>query len=150
MALKVAVAVVDGTEFEVAARGHHLISDQPKENGGTDLGMTPPELLLASLGTCVAYYSVEYLRTHNLDAQQLAIQVSAVKDTKPARLTGFKIVIDAPGCQEDKQQKGLLRAATHCLIHNTLLNSPKIEIALKRRERLTGADGPGHLETSAM
>jgi organic hydroperoxide reductase OsmC/OhrA len=27
-------------------------SDQPVENGGHDEGMTPPELLLASLGSC--------------------------------------------------------------------------------------------------
>jgi hypothetical protein len=30
-------------------------SDQPVENGGDDSAMTPPELFLASLGSCAAF-----------------------------------------------------------------------------------------------
>jgi putative redox protein len=50
-----------GSKFEVAARGHRVICDQPFENGGSDEGMSPPELLLASLATCAAYYATQYL-----------------------------------------------------------------------------------------
>lgn len=41
-----------GSKFAAEARGHRIICDQPVENGGADAGMTPPELLLASLATC--------------------------------------------------------------------------------------------------
>ena len=31
-------------KFEAVARGHKVVCDQPPENGGSDAGMTPPEL----------------------------------------------------------------------------------------------------------
>jgi putative redox protein len=43
--------------FEAGARGHRVISDQPTENGGSDGGMTPPEFLLVSLGTCAGFWN---------------------------------------------------------------------------------------------
>jgi putative redox protein len=39
-------------QFEIKTRTHSIVSDQPAENAGFDEGMTPPELLLASLGAC--------------------------------------------------------------------------------------------------
>ena len=41
-----------GTRFIAEARGHRVECDQPASNGGADTGMTPPEFLLVSLGTC--------------------------------------------------------------------------------------------------
>jgi putative redox protein len=53
----------NGVQLEAEARGHRLLSDQPLSNGGDDAGMTPPELMLASLGTCAGYYALQYLRS---------------------------------------------------------------------------------------
>ena len=35
--------------------------------------MTPPELFLASLGTCAAYYAAEYLNARDLPADGLEV-----------------------------------------------------------------------------
>lgn len=48
--MEVRVEHLGGVQFEITARQHRIVSDQPAENGGFDEGMTPPELLLASLG----------------------------------------------------------------------------------------------------
>src|SRR6266702_1680698 len=60
-------------KFEAAARGHKVVCDQPPENGGSDAGMTPPEFLLVSLGTCAGYYAAQYLKLHSLPALGLEI-----------------------------------------------------------------------------
>ena len=114
-------------KFEAMARGHRLICDQPVENQGTDRGMTPPELLLASLGTCAGYYAAQYLQTRGLSAQRVAIRVSAEKATQPARLASFVIEVEAPDV-DPKHHDGLLRSVKACLIHNTLSNTPNIEL----------------------
>jgi uncharacterized OsmC-like protein len=119
-----------GVAFTVEARGHRVICDQPVANGGADTGMTPPEFLLASLGTCAAYYAVQYLRTRSLPAEGLRVRVSAEKGTAPARLVSFRIEI-AISDLEEKHKNGVLRAVNSCLIHNTLLYSPAIEIELE-------------------
>jgi len=125
------VRYVDGVSFQVEARGHSLICDQPPENGGSDTGMTPPELMLASLGTCAAYYALQYLKFRNLPLEGLSVRVSAEKGTQPARLASFRIDVEAPGAEDPKHHQGLVRAVEKCLIHHTLLNPPAIEIVVQ-------------------
>ena len=48
--MEVKVKQIDKFKFNIKASSHAVISDQPTENGGEDEGMTPPELMLASLG----------------------------------------------------------------------------------------------------
>ena len=114
-------------KFEAAARGHKVICDQPTENGGADAGMTPPEFLLVSLGTCAAYYAAQYLRTRGLNTDQLIVRVSAEKATQPTRLASFVIDVEMPDL-DSKHCDGLSRAVKSCLIHNTLFHPPAIDL----------------------
>jgi len=75
--MEVTAQFLEDFKFEVAARGHRVICDQPVENGGADAGMTPPEFLLASLATCAAYHAAQYLKTRQLPAQDLKVRVQA-------------------------------------------------------------------------
>jgi putative redox protein len=115
-----------GVAFEVAARDHRITCDQPKDNSGEDAGMTPPELLLASLATCAGYYAVEYLRTRGLPGDDLGVRVVASKALKPARLEDLRIELTLPELDE-RHVAGISRAVKACLIHNTLLSAPSIE-----------------------
>ncbi len=130
--MEVATHYLGGAKFEVEARGHRAICDQPRENGGSDEGMSPPEFLLASLGTCAAYYAAQYLNTRKLPARDLRIRVTAEKGTGPARLSSFQVKVAVPGLEE-RDQEGVLRAVKNCLIHNTLLGSPVLEVSLDAR-----------------
>lgn len=115
--------------FEAVTRGHRVICDQPLTNGGSDGGMTPPEFLLVSLGTCAGFYAAQYLRTRSLPTEGLRIKVNAEKATQPARLGSFQIEVSASEL-DPQHQTGVLRAVKSCLIHNTLLNAPAIDIVL--------------------
>jgi putative redox protein len=124
------VRFLDGVRFEAEARGHKVLCDQPTDNGGADSGMTPPEFLLSSLGTCAAYYALQYLKTRNLSTHGLTVKVEAGKAAHPARLDNFHILIDVPGLEDPRHREGVVRAAKNCLIHNTMLHTPSIEIGL--------------------
>jgi len=129
--MEMKVVYAGGKRFEASARGHRVVSDQPFENGGTDQGMTPPELFLASLGTCAAYYAAEYLNARHLPADGLEVGVSAEKGGKPARIASIQVSVIAPGADTDDHHKeGLRRAVGRCLIHNTLVALPHIEIRI--------------------
>jgi len=127
--MEVSTSYLGGTKFEVVARGHRVICDQPIDNGGSDEGMTPPEFLLASLATCAGYYAAQYLKTRGLPADRLKVRVTAEKATQPARLASFEIDVTAPGLDE-RHEAGVLRAVKACLIHNTLLGGPHIDVML--------------------
>ena len=116
-------------KFEAVARGHKVLCDQPPENGGSDAGMTPPEFLLVSLGTCAAYYAVQYLRTRGMSTDQLTVRVSAEKASQPARLASFVIDVEMPDL-DPKHCDGLRRAVKSCLIHNTLCHPAAIDLRI--------------------
>ena len=128
--MEVKVCQVDGVKFDVEARSHKIVCDQPAENGGTDCGMTPPEFLLASLGSCAAFYAAEYLRTRNLAKSGLEVSVTAEKLLKPARLGNFRVLVTSPVVLTAEQSEGMMRSVHHCLVHNTLLSLPEIKIQI--------------------
>jgi uncharacterized OsmC-like protein len=57
------------------------------------------------------------------------VRVSAVKAAQPARLASFEIEVTIHNLDE-RHQAGILRSVKACLIHNTLLGSPSIEITI--------------------
>lgn len=87
--MHVTVRHLGAVKFEAQARGHRLICDQPSANKGMDEGMTPLELLLSSVGTCSAYYAIEYLRTRSLPLDGVEVRVTAEKAAGPSRLAAF-------------------------------------------------------------
>jgi uncharacterized OsmC-like protein len=128
--MEVKIAHLDRARFSIQSRSHTVICDQPEDNGGEDSGMTPPELLLASLGSCAAYYAVEYLRTRHLAESGVKVSVTAEKLKQPPRLGNFRIHVASPVTLTGEQQEALMRSVHHCLIHNTLLSPPEIAIEL--------------------
>jgi uncharacterized OsmC-like protein len=132
--MEVKVSHLDRVKFSIQARSHTVLCDQPAENGGEDTGMTPPELLLASLGSCAAFYAVQYLKTRNLAESGVEVTVSAEKLKQPARLGNFNIQVVCPVALTEEQTEGLMRSVHHCLVHNTLLAPPEININLTIRE----------------
>ena len=129
--MEVKITHLDQVKFNIQSRSHTILCDQPPENGGGDTGMTPPELLLASLGSCAAFYAVQYLRTRKLAESGVEVSVTADKLTQPARLGNFRIHVVYPVPLTEEQTKGLMRSVHHCLIHNTLLHPPAIHIELQ-------------------
>jgi len=128
--IEVTVEHLGAVQFEIKARQHVIASDQPAENGGFDEGMTPPELFLASLGSCAAFYAAAYLRKHKLAEEGTKVRVTAGKRKDPARLDDFRIFVDVPAGLDPIHLAGLERAVHQCLIHNTLLHPPTIAIEI--------------------
>jgi uncharacterized OsmC-like protein len=127
--MEVTADYIGDARFELEARGHRIVCDQPRENGGADQGMTPPEFLLAALASCAGYYAAQYLNARALPAENLKVRVTAEKALQPARLASFRIEVMAPGLNQ-RHEDGVLRAVKTCLVHNTLLNGPNIEVAV--------------------
>ncbi len=128
--MEITVHHIGGAKFEATARGHRVVCDQPPANGGADEGMTPPEFLLVSLGTCAGFYAAQYLKNHSLPVEGLDIRVSAEKAKAPARLGRMRIEVSLPQLAPE-HEAGVLRAVHGCLVHNTLLHTPEIETVVQ-------------------
>lgn len=128
--MEIKVSHLGQVKFNIQSRSHSILCDQPVDNGGEDTAMTPPELMLASLGSCAAFYAVQYLRTRNLADGGVEVSVTAEKLKAPARLGNFKIRVECPVALDEEHTEGLVRSVRHCLIHNTLLTPPEMDIEL--------------------
>jgi putative redox protein len=128
--MEVFVEHLGAVQFEIKARRHTIVCDQPIEDGGFDEGMTPPELMLASLASCAGYYAAQYLRKQRLAKEGTRVRVTAEKAKDPPRLENFRIDVNTPVSLNAEQRKGLDEAVRHCLIHNTLLHPPRISLSI--------------------
>ena len=124
--MEVRIQHLDRVKFSIQARSHTILCDQPAENGGEDTGLTPPELMLASLGSCAAFYAAQYLKARNLAESGVEVLVTADKLTQPARIGKFRVIVTCPAALTVDQREGLMRSVHHCLIHNTLLSPSEI------------------------
>lgn len=126
---KMDIRHIDGDRFEVTVRSHHVLVDQPVEAGGTDGAPTPTELFVASLATCVAFYAGRYLMRHSLEPEGLAVRVAfQMAADRPPRVSGIQLTVEAPASLPAERRAALLAVVSHCTVHNTLTQPPRIAI----------------------
>jgi putative redox protein len=130
-ASQVEVSYLGGEAYPVATRGHVLLTDQPATAGGADTAMTPTELLVASLSSCVAFYAGRYLARHGLNRDGLHVSTAfTTAIDRPARVDKVRLTIRVPGGIPPGREAALLAVASHCTVHNTLRQPPDIAIEL--------------------
>lgn len=117
-------------KFTMQAREHIIETDQPVESGGENSAMTPPEIFLAALGSCAAFYAAQYLAIRKLADTGVEVSVEAEKLREPARLGNFTIHVKSPVPLTGEQNQAMERAVHRCLIHQTMLQVPRIHIAV--------------------
>ncbi|MDD4956410.1 MAG: OsmC family protein [Candidatus Omnitrophica bacterium] len=119
-----------GKKFEVRTRGHELTVDLSPEKGGSDEGMTPPELFIASLGTCIGVYAVSYLNTAGIDPAALKMDVDWSESEDHKKISSIKVMVGLAGTELGGRKKALMAAMDKCLIHNTLREHPSVEVII--------------------
>ncbi|MGK7389338.1 MAG: bifunctional alpha/beta hydrolase/OsmC family protein [Candidatus Cyclobacteriaceae bacterium M2_1C_046] len=128
----------DGYTTLVKTGQHKFLSDEPESVGGTDLGPTPYDLLVAALGTCTGMtlrmyadrkkWPLEEIRVH-LQHDKLHAEDCDKCDEKNPKIDRIERIIEVIGDLDDKQRQRLLEIADKCPVHNTLHN--KIEVVSK-------------------
>jgi uncharacterized OsmC-like protein len=119
-------------KFETTIGNHQLIIDVPAEMNGKDRGLTPPQLFVASLASCIAVFATSYCNNTGINAEALTVSLSFDKLTKPARLGNFKAVISIPHGDVGGKEKAVIRAAHFCPIHETIRTAPEVAISLEQ------------------
>ena len=95
--------------------------------------INPPDVLLASLGSCMGVYLRKYAEGMKLSVPEAVISVDA-DFSKEASICFKKISVsvDLKSAQiDDRRRKGLLEFLKNCPVHTTLKNNPEIVIDIK-------------------
>jgi len=119
-------------KFETQIGNHKLVIDVPPEMKGKDRGLTPPELFIASLSSCIAVFATSYCNNAGINAEGLSVSLSFDKLAEPSRLGNLKAVIKIPKGEVGKRGKAVINAASHCPIHETIHSPQEVEITLEK------------------
>jgi putative redox protein len=129
--LEITLRHTRGAQFVAESRQHRVIVDQPAEDGATDHGMSPAELLLVSLGSCMGQYVGQYLGLRGLSSEGLLVRVSAERSTRPLRLNEFRVEVIAPALTE-RQLRALEKSlATAGLVHGAISRENVIRVTAR-------------------
>jgi uncharacterized OsmC-like protein len=143
---RVEVSYLGGELYGIATGRHSVLTDQPASAGGEDAAMTPTDLLVASLSSCVAFYAGRYLARHGLSRGGLQVTAEFTLATdRPARVGEVALKIRVPDGVPPGREAALLAVASHCTVHNTLRHPPGIAIELDTAhdQPLPGSRGDG-------
>jgi putative redox protein len=124
-----AITELDKSHYKtkVYSGGHFIYSDEPEEIGGTDEGMAPGALLLASLGSCTAITIRMYADRKNYNLDYIKIELAICKEEEMSKETRITRKIEFSGDLTEDERQRLLVIADKCPIHKILSNPIKIE-----------------------
>jgi putative redox protein len=124
--MKVKVEFEGKKKFKMKIREHEMFSDLSAEKGGEDTSPTPPEIFIASLGSCMGYYALGYLTMAKMDASGLNIDLDWEFSDDGKRIAKIKAEISVPNAVLGERKRGLLAATEKCIIHKTLHDIPEM------------------------
>lgn len=113
--------------FESQLGEHKLLIDVPAAMGGIDRAPTPPELFVASLGSCVAAFAAQYCNRAGINAEGMTVTVNFDKVENPTRLTNLRVTINLPHGVCGDREGALLRVAEHCPVHETIATMSEVQ-----------------------
>lgn len=126
----------EGLKTTTSVREFEVTCDEPVESGGTNLGMNPVELLLASLGSCMTIAAFYLAPAQGINVSAFSVELEGDVDPdgfmglNPDVRNGFSeiritphISCDAPA---DRAREFVELVASRCPVHDTLSHGTSI------------------------
>lgn len=119
----------EDVRFTAHAGPHCVTIDLPVSHGGSDGGMTPPQLFVAALGACAGVYTADYCDSQGIDCRGMRIHLDWEVHDRPRRIGAVRVRIEVPDTAlSSSQVNGIRRSVGECLLHNTLAHPPRFEV----------------------
>jgi putative redox protein len=129
------VAYHGGTRYDITSGRHRIVTDQPIEDGGQDAGMSPVELFVGSLASCVGYFVGRYCDRHQISTKGLSVEAEWTMAEQPHRVGRVTLAIHLPHRITTTQSERLLMVAYDCTVHQSFMMPAGVAIELNSPHR---------------
>jgi uncharacterized OsmC-like protein len=128
-----------GFAQQILAGSHALTADEPIESGGTGIGPSPYDLLLAALGACTSMTVGMYARRKAWPLESVTVRLRHARvhaadcvncETKEEMLDRIERDLQLIGVLSDEQRLKLLEISNKCPVHRTLSSHVDIQTRL--------------------
>ncbi len=131
----------EGYTTDIKSGVHQLTADEPEEHGGSDLGPSPYDYLLAALGSCTAMtlrmyadrkkWNLKEVKVHLDHSKVHAEDCEKCEESSNNKIDKIERIIEFDGDLDNDQRKRLVEIADKCPVHKTLQSEINIETRLK-------------------
>ena len=126
--MSVTVVWKEGMHFCTTVPSGQVMCDESSEVGAAH--PSAPELLMASLGSCIGSALVYFGERHDMRLEGMRIGLDWRIVERPHRIGEIDVSVSLPAGIPKSQRAALERVAHACLIHNTLSHPPEISLEL--------------------
>ena len=125
----------EGYQSIISNGRHAIVGDEPVKSKGTDLGLSPSELVLSGLAMCKVA-TVRYIaRKNNWEIGEVIAELSQeIKRESVGLKTNVKVAIHIEGNISQEQKDELLKQANACYIHRQIMGEWDIEHATELQQ----------------
>jgi putative redox protein len=125
---------------DIRTTDHHLVADEPLSFKGSNLGMNPYELLLASLGACTSMTMKMYADRKGIPLEDVVVELQHEKihakdceecETKSGKIDQILKTIELTGQLSEEQKERLFEIAEKCPVNRTLKSEIIVMAKLK-------------------
>ncbi len=118
-----------GFTTTVTSRTHHITADEPE---GTDAGMTPVEMLLASLCACTTITARMYAERKGWDVPTIRASAVGRRDKgHVGPLDAIDVLLTIEGDLDDAQRARLIDIAGRCPVHRTISAGATVRVTAR-------------------
>ena len=117
---------------KLSMRGHLIVSDEPQDNGGSDAGPTPTELVLSGLAACTVSTLRMYADKKGWEVDRIDVELGIqIEKTETGQIAHLENTIEITGNVSPEQKERMLTIARKCPIQRLLTNPMNISTKLK-------------------
>ena len=125
----------EGYQSIITNGTHTIIGDEPVKSKGTDLGLSPSELVLSGLAMCKVATVRFIARKKNWEIGEVRAELSQeVKRDSNGLKTNIKVAMHIEGDITQEQKDELLKQANACYVHRQIMGEWNIEHATELAE----------------
>jgi uncharacterized OsmC-like protein len=128
--MKLNVSYHGGTRYDITSGKHRIVTDQPVDDGGQDAGMSPVELFVGSVASCVAYFVGRFCARHEIPLEGLSVEADWSMAEGPHRVGRINLAIHVPHRITQELREKLLKVAQGCTVHQSIAVAADVSIKL--------------------